>query len=53
MFDSIACLDHKLATVLTTAVNKTTKTKNDIKSKPYYRHKKMLEMSPLFVMIVL
>jgi hypothetical protein len=51
MFTWLACLDHKLATVLTTVVNKTTKTKDGIKSKPYYRHQEMLEMSPLFEMI--
>jgi hypothetical protein len=35
----LACLDHKLATVLTTVVNKTTKMENDVKSKPFYRYK--------------
>jgi hypothetical protein len=33
----LAYLDHKLATVLTTVVNKTTKMENGVMSKPFYR----------------
>jgi len=35
----LACLDHKLAIVLTTIVNKTTKMENGIRSKSFYRYK--------------
>ncbi|KAH9567611.1 hypothetical protein CY35_03G035100, partial [Sphagnum magellanicum] len=47
----LACLDHKLATVLTTVVNKTTKMENGVRSKPFYRYKDVQHMLPLFMMI--
>jgi hypothetical protein len=33
----LACLDHKLATMLMIVVNKTTKMENGVMSKPFYR----------------
>jgi len=47
----LACLDHKLATVLTTVVNKTTKMENGVKSKPFYRYKDIQHMLLLFMLI--
>jgi hypothetical protein len=35
----LACLDHKLATVLMTVMNKMTKMENGVRSKPFYRYK--------------
>ncbi len=50
-FYLLVCLDHKLATVLTTVVNKTTKMENGVRSKPFYRYKDVQHMFPLFMMI--
>ncbi len=47
----LACLNHKLATVLTTVVNKTTKMENGVRSKPFYRYKDVQHMLPLFMLI--
>jgi hypothetical protein len=47
----LACLDHKLATVLTTVLNKTTKMENDVRSKSFYRYKDVQHMLPLFMLI--
>jgi len=47
----LACLNHKLATVLTTIVNKTTKMENGVRSKPFYRYKDVPHMLPLFMLI--
>jgi len=47
----LACLDHKLVTMLTTIVNKTTKMENGVKSKPFYRYKDIQHMLPLFMLI--
>ncbi len=47
----LACFDHKLATVLTTVVNKTTKMENGVRSKPFYRYKDVQHMLPLFMLI--
>jgi hypothetical protein len=46
-----ACFDHKLATVLTTIVNKTTKMENGVRSKPFYRYKDVQHMLLLFMLI--
>jgi hypothetical protein len=51
VFYWLACLNHKLATVLTTIVNKTTKMGNGIRSKPFYRYKDVQHMLPLFMLI--
>lgn len=37
-FDWIPCLDHKLATCLSTVLNKTTTTRNGKRSQPFYRY---------------
>ncbi len=47
----LACLDHKLATVLTTVVNKTTKMENGVRSKPFYWYKDVQHMMSLFMLI--
>jgi hypothetical protein len=47
----LAYFDHKLAAVLTTVVNKTTKMENGIRSKPFYRYKDVQHMLPLFMLI--
>ncbi len=47
----LACLDHKLATVLTTVMNKMTKMENGVRSKPFYRYKDVQHMLPLFMLI--
>jgi len=47
----LTCLDHKLATVLTIIVNKTTKMENGVRSKPFYRYKDVQHVLPLFVPI--
>jgi hypothetical protein len=47
----LAYLDHNLATVLTTVVNKTTKMENGVRSKPFYRYKDVQRMLPLFMLI--
>jgi hypothetical protein len=47
----LACLDHKLATVLTIVVNKKTKMENGVRSKPFYRYKDVQHMLPLFMLI--
>ncbi len=47
----LACPDHKLATVLTIVVNKTTKMENGVRSKPFYRYKDVQHMLPLFMLI--
>jgi hypothetical protein len=47
----LACLDHKLVTVLTTVVNKTTKMENGVRSKPSYRYKDVQHMLSLFMLI--
>jgi len=47
----LACLDHKLATVLTTTVNKTTKMENGVRSKPFYRYTDVPHMLSLFMLI--
>jgi hypothetical protein len=47
----LACLDHKLATVLTTIVNKMTKMENGVRSKPFYRYKDVQHMLLLFMLI--
>jgi hypothetical protein len=46
-----ACLDHKLATVLIIVMNKTTKMKNGVRSKPFYRYKDVQHMLSLFMLI--
>jgi hypothetical protein len=43
--------DHKLATVLMTVVNKTTKIENGVRSKPFYWYKDVQHMLPLFMLI--
>jgi hypothetical protein len=50
-FDWCACLDHKLATVLTTVVNKTTTQKNGVKSAPFYQHANHPHMAEIFKLI--
>ncbi len=50
-FYLLACFDHKLAIVLTTVVNKTTKMENGVKKKPFYRYKDVQHMLPLFMLI--
>jgi hypothetical protein len=47
----LACFDHKLATVLMTVVNKTTKMENGVRNKPFYRYKDIQHMLPLFMLI--
>ncbi len=47
----LACLDHKLVTVLTIVVNKTTKMENGVRSKPFYQYKDVQHMLPLFMPI--
>jgi len=47
----LTCFDHKLATVLMTVVNKTTKMENGVRSKPFYRYKNVQHMLPLFMLI--
>ncbi len=50
-FYRLACFDHKLATVLTTIVNKTTKMENGVRSKLFYRYKDVQHMLSLFMLI--
>jgi hypothetical protein len=47
----LACLNHKLATVLMTVMNKMTKMENGVRSKPFYRYKDVQHMLPLFMLI--
>ncbi len=47
----LACLNHKLATVLMTVMNKTTKMDNGVRSKPFYRYQDIQHMLPLFMLI--
>jgi hypothetical protein len=47
----LACLDHKLVTVLTIVMNKTTKMENGVKSKPFYWYKDVQHMLLLFMLI--
>ena len=42
---------HKLATCLTTVLNKTTKTANGVKGKPNYKYYDTQNMSPLFDLV--
>jgi hypothetical protein len=51
LFEWHACMNHKIATVLTTVVNKTTPTNNGVKSKPFYRHANIPNMADLFQII--
>jgi hAT family C-terminal dimerisation region/Hermes transposase DNA-binding domain len=51
MFIWFPCLDHKLATVLTTVVNKTTTQKNGIKSGPHNWHANHPHMADIFNLI--
>jgi hypothetical protein len=47
----LACLNHKLATVLTIVVNKTTKMEDGVRSKSFYRYKDVQHMLLLFMLI--
>jgi hypothetical protein len=51
VFYWLACFDHKVAIVLTTIVNKTTKMENGVMSKPFYRYKDVQHMLLLFMLI--
>jgi hypothetical protein len=50
-FHWLAYFDHKVATVLTTVVNKMTKMENGVRSKLFYRYKDVEHMLPLFMLI--
>jgi hypothetical protein len=51
LFEWLACMNHKIATVLSTVVNKTTTTNTGVKSKPFYRHANIPDMADLFQII--
>ncbi|KAH9123635.1 hypothetical protein AeMF1_005432 [Aphanomyces euteiches] len=50
-FTWFPCLDHKIATILTSVLNKTTNTTNGVKSVPFYRFKGTPGMDNVFKVI--